>query len=79
MCSAINCTQKHVRCTLGGHLECKKPGLHNIGLLIPDPEHKLMSGTAVRSSNDECASNGTGPCTWQLPPNGPVPLVLRSH
>lgn len=75
VCSAINRTQKQLRCTLGGHFEWEKAGLFNIGLFIPVfPISK--SGTAVKSSELECVSCGKGPCTWQLPPKGPVLVRL---
>lgn len=76
VCSAINRTQKQLRCTLGGHFEWEKAGLFNIGLFIPVfPISK--SGTAVKSSELECVSWGNGPCTWQLPPKGPVLVRLN--
>lgn len=76
VCSAINRTQKQLRCTFGGHFEWEKAGLFNIGLFIPEfPISK--SGTAVKSSELEWVSWGNGPCTWQLPPKGPVLVRLN--
>lgn len=53
VCSAINRTQKQLRCISGGHFECEKAGLLIIGLLMP-PEALSISGIFDKSSDSDC-------------------------
>lgn len=51
VCSAMNRTQKQLRCISGGHFECENAGLLIIGLLIPA---ESMSGIFDKSSDSDC-------------------------
>lgn len=73
VCSAINRTQKQLRCISGGHFECEKAGLLIIGLLMP-PEALSISGIFDKSSDSDWGI-GMEPWIWQLP-NGPDLLKL---
>lgn len=76
VCSAIKRTQKQLLCISGGQCWCENAGLLIMGLLMPS--HPLSSGKLDKSSDSDCV-NGIGPCIWQLPPNGPVPVRLRNE
>lgn len=76
VCSAIKRTQKQLLCISGGQCWCENAGLLIMGLLMPS--HPLSSGKLDKSSDSDCV-NGIGPCIWQLPPNGPVPVKLRMN
>lgn len=78
VCSDINCTQKQLRCTLGGQLVWENTGFARIGLFIPDGPISI-SGTTGRSSDSDCANEGISPWIWQLPPNGPVEVRLKEY
>lgn len=53
VCSAMNRTQKQLRCISGGHFECEKAGLFIIGLFIY-PDALSMSGKLDKSSDSDC-------------------------
>lgn len=72
VCSAINLTQKQLRWTSMGQLECENDGCLKTGLLMPDGTAVSAAVDNDNSSDSECGT-AKGPWIWQLPPNGPVP------